>query len=140
MKKILEWMKIPGTIVAAVVAFGLIANAFGFGIRLPGDSLAEIESKNHRQDSIIKTLDDYIDDEGAYFENLNNYIRNKEAEDIRNDSSRKTRTKLIEALVRGECLESTFEKLAQQGLVIQCSELGVRRSAGDVIDQKLEGG
>ncbi len=41
------------------------------------------------------------------------------------DSSRRQRTGLIEALVRGECLENSRDNLALQGLSAKCQDLGI---------------
>jgi len=152
--KILNWLKIPGGIVAAVVALGIIITALGGKVHMPGDEMARVERHNAVQSDSIKAnadsivrLKDYLNEEQDYFENLNQYLMDKEIEDslqeveeARKDTSRTERTLLIEALVKGECLESMFEKLALQGLVGQCAELGVLRSHGDAIDRSLTGG
>ena len=160
LNKLLSWMKIPGGIVAAVVALGIIITALGGRVHMPGDEMARLEQHNAQQDNSIKAnsdsivhLQDYLDDEGEYFENLNQYLVDKEVEEARKDTSREQRTALMEQLVesvdnlqisvarteRGECLESMFEKLVLQDMIERCRELGIARTIGDDIDRKLAG-
>ena len=127
MKKFLEWLKVPSAIVAALAALMVIASSMGIGVELPGDKISAIEQHQMVQDAAIMAHDDRFEAEALAADS---------AEAVK-DFSRQQRTQLIEKLVVGECLESTFEKLGQQQLIETCRELGVARSAGDAIDIEL---
>jgi len=129
MKKLFDLLKLPVVIVAALVALASIARAFGVGVELPGDKISFIEQHQIVQDSAIVAHDVRFTQEAQA----------AQAAEVTKDASRQQRTVLIEKLVIGECLESTFEKLVQQQLSETCRDLGVIRTAGDAIDIKLEG-
>lgn len=110
---LLAMLKIPATVVGGVGGIAIVLSAFGFGIRTPGARLDEFVDTHEVEHVIIsdtlKEIDDHL-----------------EVQQI-----------LMESMVRGECLESAYDKLARQGLSDTCSDLGIGRTAGDAIDREL---
>ena len=100
---ILAYLKLP--VIAAGGAGGLmiIAGVFGFSITGPGAVMAVFKVE-HAVEHVI------IDDTLAGID------RHMEAQQI-----------LLEAVVRGECIENPKENLQRQGLIEKCKELGIER-------------
>ena len=97
--KLSEWVKWPAAILGAITAVAILLGAFGFGFSTPGDAWDE-----HNVEHVI--LSDTIREIDAHLH---------------------VQQELIEALVRGECIENPLEDLQRQGLSQKCSDLGIER-------------
>lgn len=140
--KHLEWLKIPGTIVGAAIAVAAILLFFGVEVHGPRDHAVETDAK-------VEEVRQHSQETRAWAEQK--YQQHVEAEQIYHDSlvypyiqevDDEVHTVLgaLEGLLRGECLESKFEKLARQGILDECKALGIERRLGDEIDQELDAG
>ena len=109
--KITEWVKVPAYILAAITAIGVLMGALGFGWSTPGEKWTAHDAEHGVLSDTIREIDGHLHEQKT----------------------------LIEALVKGECLESYSDKIVLQGLAETCTDLGVARSAGDAIDLMLSG-
>ncbi|KKN10737.1 hypothetical protein LCGC14_1033590 [marine sediment metagenome] len=100
---VLAFFKWPAAIAGGSVGVVIVATAFGFSVTGPGAVMAEYQEE-HVVEHVI------IDD------TLTDIDRHMEAQQI-----------LLEAVVRGECIENPKENLQRQGLIEKCSELGIER-------------
>lgn len=105
--------KAAAIIAAGLAAIAVILSAFGFAVATPGAQLVEYKEVHvieHTEiDSALLNID----------KNMGQQM------------------KLTEGLVRGECLESAYSKLARQGVLITCKSLGIERTLNDAIDREL---
>ncbi len=105
-----EWMKWPAAIIAALALIGILMGAFGFGFSTPGDQWEEHDVQ-HVAEELIHS---------------DNWAEMGEAITEINDRHGEQQT-LVEAIVRGECIENPIENLQRQGLIQKCEELGIER-------------
>ncbi len=87
-----------GAVAVLVGAFGWIQRISGTPAKLDGHIVAET-TYHHKSDSTVKELDGH-------------------AEDLE---------RLLETLVRGECIENPKKDLERQGLIRKCRLLGIER-------------
>ena len=96
-------LKLPVAVVGGVGAIAILLGAFGFGIKTPGARFEEYKVEHVEVHTIINDtlveIDDHMEEQQT----------------------------LLEAIVRGECLENEPENLARQGLSTKCRELGIER-------------
>ncbi len=101
--EILALLKLPVAVVGSIGALVVTATIFGFGIITPGERLDVFVEEHGIEHSIISDtlaeLDDHLHDQQI----------------------------LIEAMVRGECIENPVEDLQRQGLITTCERLGIER-------------
>ena len=100
---VLAFFKWPAAVAGGSVGLVIIASAFGFSITGPSAVMAEYKEEHAVEHVIINDTLTRID-------------RHMEAQQI-----------LLEAVVRGECIENPKENLQRQGLIEKCSELGIER-------------
>lgn len=86
------------TVVAAILAIGAW---FGFDVKMPGHRFQEHVTQS---DSVHRDLNARHDSGHAHDAEME---------------------KLLEGMVRGECLENPRENLARQGLLPTCQKLGI---------------
>ena len=96
-------LKLPATIVGGLGAVGVIFMAFGFGIKTPGVRLDEFV-EGHESEHVV--INDTLSEIDQHMEEQQT---------------------LLEAMIRGECIENPLEDLQRQGLVQKCQELGIER-------------
>lgn len=99
----LAMVKLPAMIIGGVGAIGGVLVAFGFGLSTPG---ARFEEYKGDHGEVHVTIDTTL---------------------IEIDNHLHAQRELIEAIVRGECIENPVENLQRQGLITKCSELGIER-------------
>ena len=96
-------LKIPAIAAGGIGGLVLMASAFGFSITGPGAVMEEFKTEHAVEHVIIDTTLIEID----------NHLHAQQ--------------ELIEAIVRGDCIENPVENLQRQGLITKCSELGIER-------------
>lgn len=110
---VLGLFKAAAILTAGLGAFAVILSALGFKIATPTaelDEFKEVHAIEHTEiDSALLNID-------------------------RNMSQQMN---LTEGLVRGECLENAYSKLARQGVLVTCKSLGIERNSNDAIDREL---
>jgi hypothetical protein len=122
---ILSHLKMPGAILGALLAVGVVAEAFGFSVVTPGSNFESYKSGHTERHDVL---------DSSHAE-VHRILRDTIVE---LDGHMHEQLTLTEALIKGECLESKASKLARQGLINKCSSLGIRRTVGDVIDRELD--
>jgi len=134
-----NWLKIPGAIVAAAVGIGAILLFFGVEIHGPRDHVLDTEAKVEEVKRISEEtrqwaeqqFESHVSAEQIYHDSLVYPYIQEVDDEVHNVLN------ALEAVLRGECLESTFDKLARQGLLEKCEALGIERRLGDDIDREL---
>lgn len=99
-----EWIGLPALIVAAILAIGAILSWLGVDL-----TTAPLKLQRH----IVAE---------------STYHASREPKITELDRHAEANERLLEALVRGECLENPYADLARQGLIRTCDSLGVRRA------------
>ena len=105
-----EWVRWPAYILAAITAIGVLMGAFGFGFSTPGNKWTEHDVQ-HVAEELIHS------DNWASMDVALTQINDRHME----------QQVLVEAIVRGECIENPRENLERQGLITKCRELGIER-------------
>lgn len=105
--------KAAAIIAAGLAAIAVILSAFGFAVATPGAQLSEYKEVHVIEHTEIDSA-------------LLNIDRNMSQQ-----------MNLTEGLVRGECLENAYSKLARQGVLVTCKYLGIERKSNDAIDREL---
>lgn len=100
---LLAMMKLPAAVVGGAGAIALVLTAFGFGLSTPG-----------------ARLDEFVVDHGETHATINDTLAEL-------DAHMHEQKELVEAIVRGECIENPVENLQLQGLISKCAELGIER-------------
>ena len=109
--KFSEWIRVPAYILAALTAVGVLMGALGFGWSTPGNKWSEHDVQ-HVAEELIHS-DNWAEMDGALSEINDRHMEQQV---------------LVEAIVRGECIENPIENLERQGLINKCRELGIDRS------------
>jgi len=142
LNRIITWLKIPGIVVGAIIAVGAILVFFGVEVHGPKDHALETEAKMEEVKQISeetrewaeRTYSEHVEAERIYHDTLvYPYIQEM-------DNEIHSIAGAIDGILRGECLESKFQKLARQGMLDECESLGIERRLGDEIDRELEEG
>lgn len=105
-----EWMKLPAYLVGFVTAVAILLGAFGFRFSTPGDKWNEHDVQHVAEEAI------HIEQ----FEKMDITLKDIDARHLEQQT-------LVEAIVRGECIENPVENLQRQGLIQKCSDLGIER-------------
>jgi hypothetical protein len=100
---VLAFLKWPATLAGGSIGVVIVASAFGFSITGPGAVMAEYQEEHAVEHVVIN-------------DTLSDIDRHMVSQQI-----------LLEAVVRGECIENPKENLQRQGLIEKCSELGIER-------------
>lgn len=108
--KLSEWIRWPAAILGAITAIAILLGALGFDFSTPGTKWSEHDVQ-HVAEELIHS-DNWDDMDSALTEI--------------NDRHMEQQT-LVEAIVRGECIENPIENLQRQGLIAKCEELGIER-------------
>jgi hypothetical protein len=94
------------TIGGAVVLIGSVVAYFGFQVQTPSDTLGKHIAASEKEHAAINEKLDSVDTQSQHIIHVE---------------------ELLEAMLRGECLENPRENLARQGLLTKCKELGIER-------------
>ncbi len=97
--EVLAILKWPGAFVGGVVGLVIIFTSFGFNISSPGDRWDEHDTTHTTISDTLAEIDTHLEEQQI----------------------------LIEAMVRGECIENPIEDLQRQGLITTCERLGIQR-------------
>lgn len=108
--KLSDWVKWPAWVLGAITATAILLGAFGFGFSTPGEKWDEHDVQ-HIAEELIHS------DNWASMDNALSEINDRHME----------QQTLVEAIVRGECIENPRENLERQGLITKCRELGIER-------------
>lgn len=108
--KIIEWIKVPAWVLGAVTAIAVLLGALGFGWSTPGSKWNEHDVQ-HVAEELIHS-DNWAEMDGALTQINDRHMEQQV---------------LVEAIVRGECIENPRENLERQGLITKCRELGIER-------------
>ncbi len=108
--KLSEWITWPARVLAAFIAIGVMLAAFGFRVDTPGDQWEDHDVQHVEEMEVHQEEFTKIDVALEKF-----------------DDMQMTQQVLVEAIVRGECIENPIENLQRQGLIAKCEELGIER-------------
>ena len=108
--KITEWIKVPAYVLGAITAIAVLMGALGFGWSTPGNKWSAHDVQ-HVAEELIHS------DNWASMDVALTQINDRHME----------QQVLVEAIVRGECIENPRENLERQGLITKCRELGIER-------------